>query len=182
MRKHAKVVEGRLGFGLAMIIAAAAFGCGGDGGGGSPTAPVPQPPQIAGSWSGTTSFAGLPALLTQMTIGQSGQTISNSTITMLGNTINISGTVTIDGKFVWQNVATGQGCGTLKGDMQVAASANAMSGTIELNALGCPTSGFYTGPASLSRSASTAAPDVPLGGEAEALTAALRALESTSPN
>jgi hypothetical protein len=116
--------------------------CGG-GGGGSPTAPTP--PNIAGSWSGTWSENSLPSgVLTQMNLNQNVSTISASTITILGVTLNVEGSISIEGHFAFHNVPTPTGCGTMTGDMHVGGSS--MSGTLELNSLACSSHAFLTGP------------------------------------
>ncbi len=129
---------------LAMSLVAVS--CGGGGGGSSPTAP-PAIPSVAGTWVGTWTVPGLAFPLSpQFVISQSGQSTTGS-ISVLGVTLQTTGTVGTDSTFNWQ--AVGGGCGTFSGtDTFAGLAPSSMNGSATLNTVGCASSGFESGPVS----------------------------------
>jgi hypothetical protein len=157
----------------AVLLAIVVVSCGGGGGGSGPTAP-PAIPSVAGSWTGTWSVPGIAFPLTpQFIIAQSGQS-TTGTITVLGVTLQTTGTVGTDSTFQWQAVASG--CGSFTGTDSFAGLAPlTMNGMATLNTLGCPSSGFESGPVTWSKTGNAEKAARGRAGNLEDLLRALRA-------
>lgn len=139
---------------LAMLSALAMISCGGGGGHGSPTDPGPQYPTVAGAWIGSWTPIVTPVTvqlnLTQASVGQ-----ISGTMTALGTTLDVTGSVTTALGITWRNVQTATGCGTLTGTGQLnALSASQFTGTIDLDSRSCLGGNRFIGPANFTRGSS----------------------------
>jgi hypothetical protein len=136
-------------FAVPCLCAALAVGCG--GGGHSPTE-APKIASVAGNWAGSWSVAGIPfPLVPVLSLNQSGTTVTG-TISLLGNTAQLSGAVS-GLTFNWQIVDGG--CGTFNGTSNLPSfEPSTMSGIIVLSTLGCVNPDFETGPVTWSRGSS----------------------------
>lgn len=137
-----------------LVLGVVLLGCGGGGSGGSsPTEPTGTA-QVAGTWNGSWSVAGV-GLTTQMVLTQNGSAISG-TFSLLGESFPIQGTVDNSLKISWH--AVGASCGSLTGD-GTASSPNPTQivGTIDLNTVGCTNGQHVNGPVTWTKGSAAAA-------------------------
>jgi hypothetical protein len=139
---------------LFLVLGIALLGCGGGGDSGSgPTEPSGTA-QVAGTWNGSWTVAGV-GLTTQMVLTQNGSAIAG-TFSLLGAPFPIQGTVDNSLKISWH--AVGASCGSLTGD-GTASSPNPtrIDGTIDLNTLGCTNGQHVNGPVTWTKATAAAA-------------------------
>jgi hypothetical protein len=145
-------MRGRL---LFLVLGVSLLGCGGGGdSGGGPTEPSGIA-QVAGTWNGSWTVAGV-GLTTQMVLTQTSNNTLSGTFTLLGAPFPIQGTADSNLKISWH--AVDASCGSLTGD----GTANGLNptritGTIDLNTLGCPDNQHVTGPVTWTKATSAAA-------------------------
>ncbi len=139
---------------LFLVLGVALLGCGGGGSGGSSPTETSGTAQVAGTWNGSWSVAGV-GITTQMVLTQNGSNIAG-TFSLLGAPFPIQGTADNSLKISWHEV--GGGCGTLTGD----GTANGLNptwidGTIDINTLGCTNGQHVNGPVTWTKAAAAAA-------------------------
>lgn len=139
---------------LFLVLGVSLLGCGGGGDGGSgPTEPSGTA-QVAGTWNGSWTVAGV-GLTTKLVLTQNGSAIAG-TFSLLGAPFPIQGTADSSLHISWHEV--GGGCGSLTGD----GTANGLNptridGTIDINTLGCPDNQHVTGPVTWTKATAAAA-------------------------